>query len=62
MDEQSEFFRAKITFDPTMDERYGPGPLFPHKIERIMQLVKGTVLDPAVKAKAAEESQKPTPA
>lgn len=39
-----------ITVDPTMDERYGNGPLFPHKIERIEKLLKGKKLDPAVKA------------
>lgn len=52
---------GKITIDSTMHERYGDKPLFQHKIDRLYELLKGTALDPTVKAKAAEESQN-TPA
>ncbi|SFE38712.1 hypothetical protein SAMN05216167_11372 [Spirosoma endophyticum] len=38
--------RGKITVDPTLEERYGDEPLFPHKIERIKTLLKGTKRDP----------------
>lgn len=43
-----------IKVDPTMDERYGDKPLFPHKIERIKHLLKGTKLDPTTPNSKAE--------
>ena len=42
-------FEAKITVDPSMKERYGSQSLFPHKIERIKTLLKGTSFDKSIK-------------
>ena len=38
--------KGQVTVDLTLEERYGNEPLFPHKIERIKNLLKGTKLDP----------------
>ncbi|GAB4053848.1 hypothetical protein GCM10028810_60430 [Spirosoma litoris] len=46
---------GKFTIDPTIDERYGDKPLFPHKIERIKNLLKGTKLDPATFSSKIED-------
>jgi hypothetical protein len=46
---------GQVTIDPTMNGRYGDKPLFQHKIDRLYELLKGTALDPEVKAKKARE-------
>jgi hypothetical protein len=56
MEELKEKFGAKFRVDPTIDERYGDKPLFPHKIERIKTLLKGTKFD---KSTTADKVQTP---